>query len=115
MSYSTIVESRSLLDLVFSLVNLPSEIADRKDLVIFKGTSDQPYYPIPFKETELTAALKAVEGCVVSALAESHNPIHVDLEKTTAFLCQTYLSSINGHGKLDPEAKKLIKGVRHPA
>ena len=36
--------------------------------------------------------------------------VNVNLEKTTAFLCQAYLATVGGLGKLDPKVKTLLKG-----
>ncbi|KAL7796724.1 CoA-transferase family III domain-containing protein [Trichoderma ceciliae] len=100
----------------FDSLSLPSGVANRADHVQFVAERDQPYFPIPFKETETTAALKAIEASVASLLADtrqgglpSKRKIVVDLEKTTAFLFQAYLARIGGYGKLDKEVKSLLK------
>jgi hypothetical protein len=86
--------------------------------VYFTATRDYPYFPIPFKETETASALKAIEGITAAALATlkdgatTHEPaVTVDLEKTTAFLFQTYLATVGGLGKLDPQVKSLLKSM----
>jgi hypothetical protein len=109
--YSTIEEAKRLFDLLLSAVTLPPEIEQLRETVTFKASRQQPYFPIPFKETEVGAALKAIEGCVVSALAGGRQQITVDLQKTTAFMFQTYLATVDGYGKLDAECKRYLKGL----
>ncbi|ATY64875.1 CAIB BAIF family enzyme [Cordyceps militaris] len=106
---------------VLDPVSLPPEVARRQSKISFTAARDAPYFPIPFKETEATAALKAVEGTVAALLAETSSSsdasaaaasdarVHVDLEKTTAFLFQAYLARVGGLGKLDKQVKGLLK------
>ncbi|KAM0262167.1 hypothetical protein ACHAQJ_001910 [Trichoderma viride] len=100
----------------FDSISLPSGVASRADHVQFVTERDRPYFPIPFKETETTAALKAIEASVASLLGDtkhegvpSERKIIVDLEKTTAFLFQAYLARVGGYGKLDKQVKALLK------
>lgn len=109
--YSMVEEAKRLLDLLLSIVMLPPEIEQLRDTVNFTASRQHPYFPIPFKETELGAALKAIEGCVVSALAGGRQQVTVDLQKTTAFMSQTYLATVDGYGKLDAECKRYLKGL----
>lgn len=119
-SYSSIAESSSILDFLLPLfdeISLPSQAKNKRTNVQFTGTRDRPYFPIPFKETELSAALKAVEGCVASSLADERfgnetagRRIVVDQEKTTAFLFQAYLARVGGLGKLDKNVRSFLKG-----
>lgn len=120
MGYSSLSESSRILDLLLGTVDevsLPPEAASQKSNVEFTVVRDQPYFPIPFKETEVSAALKAIEGSVAAALADLQDgsrkgrKIHVSLEKTTAFLFQAYLARVGGLGKLDKEVRKLLKGA----
>ena len=122
--YSSIAETSRIFDLLFSLVDgvsLPPEARAKKADVDFTGARDQPYFPIPFKETEVAAALKAVEGSLACLLAdqrdgaEKHRKIAVDQEKTTAFLFQAYLARIGGLGKLDKNVRSLLKGASRKA
>lgn len=122
--YSSISESAKILDYLLSLLDedsLPAPAKTKRSSVCFTGRRDKPYFPIPFKETELSAALKAIEGCVASALADAklgsaprERHIIVDQEKTTAFLFQAYLARVGGKGKLDKEVRSLLKGVLGP-
>ncbi|KAL9562516.1 hypothetical protein ACKAV7_013599 [Fusarium commune] len=116
--YSSVEESKRIFDYLcgqFDEVAFPAAVKELKDNIEFTSTRDAPYFPIPFKETETTAALKAVEGAVASLLAKTvegesqPKKINVDLEKTTAFLCQAYMAKVGGLGKLDPGVKALLK------
>ncbi|KAH7353710.1 CoA-transferase family III domain-containing protein [Plectosphaerella cucumerina] len=117
-AYSSKAESARILDIVTSLVNdaaLPAAAVAQKSNINFTSTRDAPYFPIPLKETEVTAALKAIEGSLAAALAATKDQepkarrIRVDLEKTTAFLFQAYLARIGGLGKLDKDVRSLLK------
>lgn len=117
--YSSIAESSRILDFLIPLLDetsLPAQARSKRHNVQFTGTRDKPYFPIPFKETELSAALKAIEGCVASSLADDkfgheakNRKVTVDQEKTTAFLFQAYLARVGGLGKLDKDVKKFLK------
>ncbi|KAI6278252.1 hypothetical protein MCOR14_010556 [Pyricularia oryzae] len=119
--YSATAESWRLLDLVLDSfasdqLSLPTAARQRaKSNVGFCASRDFPYFPIPFKETETTAVLKAVEAAVAAAILDARNGVDVerritiDLERTTAFLFQAYLATVGGLGKLDPEVKHLLK------
>lgn len=121
--YSATAESWRLLDLVLDSfasdqLSLPTAARLRaKSNVGFCASRDFPYFPIPFKETETTAVLKAVEAAVAAAILDARNGVDVerritiDLERTTAFLFQAYLATVGGLGKLDPEVKHLLKGL----
>lgn len=118
-TYSSQQEASAIFDLLASSLDsiaLPSEVTAKKADVEFTSKRDSPYFPIPFKETETAAALKAIEGCVVALLAGLNDKtptkrrIRVDLEKTTAFLFQAYLARVGGLGKLDKNVRTLLKG-----
>lgn len=117
--YSSRDESTRIVDLLCSLfdpIGLPTEARALAKNVVFTAERDQPIFPIPFKETETTAALKAIEGSVASLLAatretsDSNRQVTVSLEKTTAFLFQAYLATVGGLGKLDKSVRSLLKG-----
>ena len=116
LGYSALNEARRLFNLIVTLEIVPGAVAKLQSNVSFTSSRDLPYFPIPFKETEVTAALKAVEGCVASALADleygqsQHRTITVNLQKTTAFLFQAYLATVDGYGKLDTQVKGYLKG-----
>lgn len=96
--------------------SLPKAAIDKLGDVAFKSSRNLPYFPIPLKETETAAALKAIEGAVASCLVDlrerstKKRTVGIDLERTTAFLFQTYVATVGGRGKLEPEAKKYLKG-----
>ncbi|PNP51724.1 hypothetical protein THARTR1_07721 [Trichoderma harzianum] len=118
-AYSSKKEALSILQYLcnqFDPISLPAGVASRADHVQFVAQRDEPYFPIPFKETETTAALKAIEASVASLLADTRQEgqvpgrkILVDLEKTTAFLFQAYLARVGGYGKLDKGVKSMLK------
>jgi hypothetical protein len=95
--------------------NLPEESLPHIARVIFStANTGSPYFPSPLKQTEAISALKAVEAGVASAIADLHNDsasrqIDVDLERATAFLFSTYLATVGGLNKSNPEVKKLLK------
>jgi hypothetical protein len=118
-NYSSTEESKRIFDYLcdqFDETALPAGVKALKDNVEFSSSRDAPYFPIPFKETETTAALKAVEGAVACLLADlvvggsQTRKININLEKTTAFLCQAYMAKVGGLGKLDPGVKAMLKG-----
>lgn len=121
VKFSSTQEAERILELLSTRfaqeeTSLPKAVVDKLRDVAFKSTRNLPYLPIPLKETETGAALKAIEGAVASSLvdlregATKDRAISIDLEKTTAFLFQTYLSTVGGYGKLEPEAKKFLQG-----
>ncbi|KAG6034220.1 hypothetical protein E4U41_006652 [Claviceps citrina] len=120
-TYSSIEESSTALAFVVSLLDetsLPQQARRKCDNVEFTGARDKPYFPIPFKETELSAALKAIEACIASSLADEkfghevgNRRLVVNLEKTTAFLFQAYLARVGGLGKLDKDVKYFLKDL----
>lgn len=115
--YSSKGEAERICDLILTLAPLPKEIEDKRNNVTFESSRDFPYFPIPLKQTEVASALKAIEGCLASAVADLKHGSHqerritVNLEKATAFLFQAYQATVGGHGKLDSEVKKYLKGV----
>lgn len=98
-------------------LNLPPEVLANKDRVSLSTSHNEIYFPIPFKETETLAALKAVEGSVAAALADLRfgpgaqpRGVQVSLEGATAFGCQAYMAKVDGLSKLDPAVKSKLKG-----
>lgn len=121
MAYKSTDESRKILQTLLDLFNqneddLPQSVRQKTGEVAFVASRDLPYFPIPFKETETTAALKAIEASVAAELAnikagiDTARGIKIDLEKTTAFLFQAYLATVGGRSKLDPDVKTHLKG-----
>jgi hypothetical protein len=118
--YSSLEEAKRILTLLLQQSDksppIPSKAAEISKNVRFTAERDFPYLPIPFKETETIAALKAIEAGIASAIAsvryELASPpcITINLAKATGFLFQAYLATVGGRGKLDPEVKSLLKG-----
>jgi hypothetical protein len=97
--YSSCGETRVILDNICTLaasLSLPAVAVEISRDVAFTADRDFTGLTIPFKETEMIAALKAVEVSVASALEAVRfglpRPPHVtvNLEKATAFLFQAY-------------------------
>ncbi|EUC32965.1 hypothetical protein COCCADRAFT_37161 [Bipolaris zeicola 26-R-13] len=97
--------------------NLPQESLQHITNVKFStANTGSPYFPSPLKQTEAISALKAVEAGVASAIADLDNDqkdrhIAVDLERATAFLFSTYLTTVGGLDKSNPKVKKLLKNT----
>jgi hypothetical protein len=117
-TYTLLDGTRSALEqlLVKANENLPQECLSHIARVRFStANTGSPYFPSPLKQTEAISALKAVEAGVASAIADlSTGPrarkIDVDMERATAFLFSTYLATVGGMDKANPNAKKLLKG-----
>ncbi|KAI9817641.1 MAG: hypothetical protein M1832_004645 [Thelocarpon impressellum] len=95
---------------------LPREILCHvPDVTFTSAVAGYPvYFPCPFKETETTSALKAVEACAAAAIAglryrERRRKIEVDTERATCFLFATYLSAVDGMDKQDPNVWSRLK------
>ncbi|KAK4996174.1 hypothetical protein LTR66_004147 [Elasticomyces elasticus] len=116
-TYSPLLEAQRILQYLCGqagALGLPDSLQDAAAQVEFVSDYDHVYFPIPFKETETTAALKAVEGSVACLLADlkygkQARVLSVSLEKTTNFLFQAYLATVDGLGKLDPAIKAKVK------
>jgi hypothetical protein len=115
--YSPLAEANRIFRLLTAkeALRLPPTLAQRND-IRFASDIDDVYFPIPFKETETTAALKAIETSVVAEIAalrygddQSRN-ISINLEKVACFMLSSYLATVDGYGKLDPLARMKIKG-----
>jgi hypothetical protein len=116
-TYSPLLEAQRILQYLCQqagTLGLPESIQDVAAQVKFVSDYDHVYFPIPFKETETAAALKAVEGSVACLLADlkygkQERTLSVSLEKTTNFLFQAYLATVDGLGKLDLAIKSKLK------
>ncbi|KAK2630317.1 hypothetical protein QTJ16_001137 [Diplocarpon rosae] len=118
--YSVLDGSRKALDFLRRVAGdqIPPDFAPHLDEVTLTTATDgtQIYFPCPFKETEATVALKSVEASAVAALAQLRysngipkRNIQVDLERTATFLFSTYIATIAGMGKQDPDVKSKLK------
>ncbi|OIW33451.1 CoA-transferase family III [Coniochaeta ligniaria NRRL 30616] len=116
--YSVIDGANVALDSL--LLSIHGQLADEivhyaKD-VLFSSPSPcgaALQFPCPLKEQEATAAIKALEACVVAAIADLRygvkpRPIHVDIEKIACFLMSAYLTTIDGLGKGDARVRAKI-------
>lgn len=118
-SYSTTQEARRILGFLCKksqALNLPREVPNNQDTVTFHSTTDRIYFPIPFKETETLAALKAVEALVAGEIANVRygadtrkRAVSISLEAATYFGCQAYMAKVGGVGKLDSGVKFKLK------
>jgi hypothetical protein len=96
-------------------LGLPSTLQDIESSVNIHSDFNRIYFPIPFKETETAAALKALEGSVACALADlkwgsKKREVDVDLERATCFLFQAYLATVDSLRKYDTGVKSKLKG-----
>jgi hypothetical protein len=107
-------EARRILEKITSSYDLKLGNI-RFDNVTFTSQSEDIYFPIPFKETETSAALKAIEAGLVAEFSRirygsSTAPkITIQLEKVACFMFATYIATIDGFRKLDPKAKMRLK------
>lgn len=102
---------------------VPAEFAKYKHRVKFSSPSGQDgvFFPCPLKEQDAIAAIKALEGCAVAAIADYRWPwrknpqrkelgeIVVDLNKSACFLMSAYLVTVGENGKGDPKVKEMIE------
>ncbi|KAF2139567.1 uncharacterized protein K452DRAFT_289573 [Aplosporella prunicola CBS 121167] len=116
-AYSMADETRRTLDNLLHLAKsqIPSECRDIIARTTFHtDNTGSPYFPCPFKETEATSALKAVEAGMAAAIAdlvygEQDRKITVDVDRASAFLFSAYLSTVGGMNKSHPNVKSLLK------
>ena len=97
---------------------LPPEVLKHVQDVQLTTATDgtQIYFPCPFKETEAAVALKSIEASAVAAIAdirygEQRRKIEINLERTATFLFSTYIATIAGLGKQDPNVKSKLKSM----
>ncbi|ODV61974.1 CoA-transferase family III [Ascoidea rubescens DSM 1968] len=98
------------------LLDIPREIKDNVDKIQF--TNDQTseiILPCRLKECETAAALKGLEALAAIAISnlrfnnDSSDSGSIDLQHALMFLFLTYLSSVDGLGKLDKDVIKYLK------
>ena len=116
--YSVVKESRFALERLVDLCAhlLPQRVLQNVQNVDFVPSpgGERVYFPCPLKEVEATAAIKALEGAVAAAIADLQDDrkprsVSVDMDKIACFLMSTYLTTVDGLGKMDPDVKlKLI-------
>jgi len=118
--YSMLEETRKSLGVLLQLAKsqIPQECRQLiTDVQFHTANTGSPYFPCPFKETEATSALKAVEAGIAVSIAnlqygEQNRKATVDLERASAFLFSAYLSTVGGMNKQHPKVKSLLKGTR---
>ncbi|KAI1752624.1 CoA-transferase family III domain-containing protein [Xylaria castorea] len=103
---------------IYARKSCPADEATLEHLgEVFEVSRDHPYFPIPFKETEIVSALKMIEGSLAKTILSQRmedgisiqdSRVTVNLDRTTAFLFQTYVTTLNGCGKLAPWTKWLM-------
>ena len=111
-------ETQSALDILLEAAKdqIPPECRQAiKRVSLTTANTGTPVFPCPFKETEATGALKAVEAGVASAIAnlalgQQERKATVDLERASCFLFSTYLATVGGYDKGNPKSKALLKG-----
>lgn len=96
---------------------IPDEVREHVNDVVFSAPkgSNVVHLPCPFKETEATSALKAIEACVAAAIADlryssKRRKIEIDTERATCFLFSAYLSTVDGMDKGNPNVMSKLKG-----
>lgn len=119
-SYSVIDGADVALEALLQSVHgqLPDGIVNYAKDVLF--SSPLPcgaalHFPCPLREQEATAAIKALEACIVAGIADLRygvkpRPINVDMEKIACFLMSAYLTTIDGLGKGDARVREKIPG-----
>jgi hypothetical protein len=121
-AYSVLDETQRALETLLRAAKcqIPPELKQTiRDVSFTKAHMGIPDFPCPFKETEATGALKAVEGGIASAIADlvlgqQHRKVTVDLERTACFLFSTYLATIDGYDKGNPKSKAMLKSMGLP-
>lgn len=111
-------ETERTLEILLQLAkdHIPEECRTLVANVTFNTTnSGSPYFPCPFKETEATSALKAVQAGMAASIAnlingEQDRRLTVDLDRASAFLFSAYLSTVAGMNKGDKNVTSVLKG-----
>lgn len=97
---------------------LPGPFIDHaRNTAFLHGTiGDVVCFPCPLQEQEAAAALKALEGGAVAAIANlieassGERSVEVHLDRVTCFLMSAYLVTINGKGKHDVGIENFVRG-----
>ncbi|KAI1743779.1 CoA-transferase family III [Xylaria scruposa] len=95
---------------------LPAEFFRYSKDVVFDGrstTGDSVCFPCPLRQQEACAALKALEGCAVAAIAdlqrkECRREIVVNLEQVTCFLMSAYITTLDGLDKSNSKIRDRL-------
>ena len=114
MSYSSLDSTWRAIETLLDQANLPPEVTSLISRTTFTNEST-PILPCPFRQLEAAAALKAVEATVANAIGKLRfgyeQDVSIDLQHATLFLFSTYLATVDGMGKQDPEVKAKLKSM----
>jgi len=77
--------------------------------------SDSPVFPCPLKENETVSAIKGLEACVASVIADLRfgqrsRATSVDVRKVTCFLMSAYITTVDGLTKADSRVREKLIG-----
>ena len=116
-AYDTVAETRNVFSALLndSKLALPPAIQKQAHSVTIHGHGGQPTIPTPWRETEAMTAMKALEACVVLAIAKARYPqiqaqsASVETDHATLALFMSYLSTINGYNKWDKRSVPHLK------
>ncbi|KAI1127513.1 CoA-transferase family III [Nemania abortiva] len=117
-SYSVGDNARRALEILLgaSKPELPVEFSRNIHNVVFDSSSttgDSVCLPCPLRQQEACAALKALEGCAVAAIAdlqrkERCREIKIHLERVTCFLMSAYITTLDGLDKSHPKISRRL-------
>lgn len=120
-SYSVGENARRALEILLraSQPDLPIEFMRHvRDVAFVHGPAagDSVCLPCPLRQQEACAALKALEGCAVAAIAdlqrqERRREITVNLGRVTCFLMSAYITTLDGLDKSDPKISHRLPGL----
>ncbi|KAI0099671.1 CoA-transferase family III [Nemania sp. FL0031] len=118
VSYSVGENARHAIESLLraSEPELPAAFSRHVQNVVFNSnstTGDSVCLPCPLRQQEACAALKALEGCAVAAIAdlqrkESHREIKIHLERVTCFLMSAYITTLDGLDKSNPKIRHRL-------
>lgn len=83
--------------------------------VSFAAAEDSVFFPCPLPQTEALSVLKAIEACWTACIADlrwgkpPERPVRISLERSARYLLGSYLFSIGGFTKIDPDVKSFLK------
>ncbi|KAI1319390.1 CoA-transferase family III [Xylariaceae sp. FL0255] len=116
--YSVSQNAQRALNALFRLSQpeIPAEFVRHAQDVVFEKQSaigDSVCIPCPLLEQEALAAIKALEGCAVAAIAdlqrkERRRKITVNMERVTCFLMSAYLTTLDGLDKSNPKISRRL-------
>lgn len=83
--------------------------------VSFTIEEDAVFFPCPLPQTEALSVLKGIEACWIACISDlrwgkqPNRVAQISLERSARYLLGSYLFSIGGFTKLDPEVKSFLK------